>query len=428
MLTAQLADVGLFESTSRYGDMCIHAVIDLRRTFSREALERAVAATITDFPVLGRTYEPRFWRDRWKRADGVVSDVVHVVEPADLEAETDAWVRRSIDVTRERPIRIVSLARGRGSRLILSVTHVAVDGGGVAAVGHVFGSHLYGVPPSAPADTRRDVATALERLRWYHLPVFARDLAKAIVQPLRTLAAARRERHYPAGPARDASWRYVVISAADLARIKSRCRENGATVNDALIAALARIGAARSTRGPLAVMYTMDLRRYAASPRLTAANTSSILTAIVPRESVGDLATTAGAVAAITAEHRRGLAGPAFIALPLALGAGSPHAVARTITRAIHPVIVDLPLSRGLLVTNVGRLDDGLAPFGDDIEALRIVGPSIAGVPVPLVVAYGFRGELHLHVFAAPGLGVEAIDELDAELRDALELQDRPTA
>ena len=423
MLPAELADVGLYESMSRYGNLCIHAVIDLRRTFSREALERAAAATIGDFPVLGRAYEARFWRDRWRPVDGPVSDVVHVVDdPGDLEAETAAWARHPIRTACERPLRIVSLGRGQGSRLILSVMHLAVDGGGAAAVGHVLGSHLYGVRPSAPVDARRDVVSALERLRWYHMPVLARDVARSLAQPLRTFAAARRERPYPASGATEASWKYLVISAAELAGIKTRCRASGATINDALIAALARVGAGRSTRGPLTVLYTMDLRRYAGSPRLTAANTSSILTAIVPRDSVADLASTAGAVAAITSRHRRGLDGPAFLVAPLALGAAAPHALARRITRWLHPMLVNLPLSRGFLVTNVGRIDDGLAAFGDDIEALRVIGPNIEGVQVPAVIAYGFRGELHLELYAAPGLAIEALEDLDAELRSALEL------
>ena len=71
-------------------------------------------------------------------------------------------------------------------------------------------------------------------------------------------------------------------------------------------------------------------------------------------------------------------------------------------------------------MTNVGRIDDGVAAFGDAIERVRIVGPNIRGVSVPAIVAYGFRGELHLELFAPPGLGEGALDELERELRDAL--------
>jgi len=424
MIPAELSDVGLYGSMDRYGDLGIHAVIDLRRRFSRAQLEEAMQAAITAFPVMGRRYVPGFWRDRWEPVEGPIAESVHVVdEPGDLEKQTASWAHQPIDSMRERPLRLVSLPRGQGSRLVLTVTHLAVDGGGAAAVGHVLGAHLYGRPPSAPVDARRNVGSALEGLRWHHLPVLARDLAVAAVAPLRTLAAAKRERHFPTAPTIESSWRHLTIPAADVERIKARCKPHGASVNDALIAALARVAATRSSKGPLAVMYTMDLRRYAGSARLTAANTSSILSVIVPRSEVGDLASTARAVSRITKRQHRGLAGPAFILGPLALSLGGPHAWARQIIRWMHPWMIELPLTRGLVFTNVGRVDEGLAAFGADIESLRVIGPNIRGVTVPAVVAFGYRGELHIELFGPPGLAPAALDQLDAELRDALELQ-----
>ncbi len=424
MFSAELSDVGLYGSMTRFGDLGVHAVIDLRRSFSPSQLEQAVQAAIDAFPVLGCCYEERLWRDQWRVVNGPISDAIHVVETdaGDIEAQTAAWARRPIDSSRERPIRLVSLQRDGGCRLILSLTHLAVDGGGVAAVGHVLGAQLYGVAPSVPVDSARSVGRALAGLRWYHLPVLARDMAKTLLLPLQTLGAAKRRRPFAADPAGEATWRHVAISASEVAAIKQRCRPQGASVNDALIAALARVAAGRSGRGPLAVLYTMDLRRYAGAPRLTAANTSSILTAIVPRNAVGDLATAARAVSKITTAQRRGLAGPAFILGPLALGLGAPHALARRITRWLHPVLIDLPLSRGLVFTNVGRLDEGLVAFGEDIERIRAIGPNIRGIDVPAVVAFGFRGELQLELFGPPGLAAEALEELERELRAALEL------
>ena len=131
MVPAELSDVGLFGSIPRYGDMCIHAAIDLRRAFSRADLERAAERLVAAFPVLGGRYERRFWRDRWAPIDAPLADVVHVIdEPGDVEEATRAWSRRSLDVTRERPFRLVSLRRPEGTRLILTISHMAVDGAG----------------------------------------------------------------------------------------------------------------------------------------------------------------------------------------------------------------------------------------------------------------------------------------------------------
>jgi NRPS condensation-like uncharacterized protein len=234
--------------------------------------------------------------------------------------------------------------------------------------------------------------------------------------------AATRERSYPRAPGPAARPRYVVVPPADVARIKATCAAHGATVNDALVAALARAGAGRSRGGPLLVVYTMDLRRYRGAPRLSAANTSSLLIAVVPRRATRDLGSAARAVARITRGHQRHLAGPAFVLGAYALGLGAPHALARRMTRWLHPVLVDMPLRRGLLVTTVGRIDAALAPFGDDLEDVRMVGPTIAGVPAPAVVAYGFRGALHLQILSAPGLAEGASDELARELVEGLEL------
>jgi NRPS condensation-like uncharacterized protein len=425
MLVAQIPDVALFGSTARFGDLCLHAAVDLARAFSAEELGRAVEATLQDFPVLDRHYKVGFWRDRWVPVPGPASDAVHIVdEPGDLEAATLSWVRRPLELTRDRPLRVVSLRRDRGSRLLVSLTHVVADGAGMAAVAHVLGAHLYGVPPSLPVDGRRDVVRVLERLRWYHAPTLAKDVGTLLLQPLRMLAAGKRERLYPPGGAGTPTYRHLSVSAADLARLKTRWP--GASVNDVLVAALARASARRSSRGPVPVLYTMDLRRYASAPRLSAANTSSILAVLVPRDAASDLDAAVAAVAEATAGHRRGLAGPAFLLTPLALALLAPHAWVRRLSRALHPVLVDAPLDRGLLVTNVGKIDQGLAAFGADIEDLRVIGPNIEGVSVPVVVAFGFRGRLHLDLYAPRTVAAEALDELAGVLCEAFEGHARP--
>lgn len=423
-MRAELCDVALFGSIERFGDMAIHAVIDLARTFSRAELERALGATLGAFPVLGRRYATRFWRDRWEEVTEPLDRAVHVVDaPGDLEAETDRWVRRSLDVTRERPVRLVSLGRAGGrSRLVFSIMHVAVDGAGVAAVAHVLGSHLYGALPAARVDPRRSVGAVLEGLGWRHAPRLARDLVAVQLLPLRVRRAARRERPYPSRAAGEASWRHVTISRDEVERLRARCAALGASLNDALVAALARAAATRTRQGPIAAMYTMDLRRYSGEPRLTAANTSTILSLVVPRAETESFEAATRAVSALARQHRRGLAGAAMLLSAEALAAGLPHAWTRRLLRTVQRILVDPILDRGLVFTNVGRVDAGLEAFGGDVEQLRFVGPHVRGVKAPLVVALGFRGEIVLQLFAGPDVAPEALDELESELRAALEL------
>jgi hypothetical protein len=74
-------------------------------------------------------------------------------------------------------------------------------------------------------------------------------------------------------------------------------------------------------------------------------------------------------------------------------------------------------------MTNVGRIDEGLRPFGDLIERVRIVGPLIRGVSVPAVVAFGFRGEIHPEIFAGEDLHPSASEEMERELCAELGLE-----
>ncbi len=420
-IAAELTDVALFGVMDRYGDLSIHALLDLGRTFTHAELSRALELTIRDFPVIGRRYEKGLFRDRWVPVAGPVSDAVHFEAPTDLEERTRAWVRRPLDPTRERQVRIVALETGGKVRLILSILHLAVDGAGIGAVGHVFGSHLLGRATEVPSTPGRRIWNVLEGLRWFHAPRLLTSIVTESLRPLRQLAAAPRTRPYDRVTNGVSTWRHMVIGASDVARLRESC--SGATVNDILISAMASLAAQRSHGGPVVVLYTMDLRRYAKAPRLIAANSSSILSAIVPRHAVGTLAGTTRAVAEITREHRETLAGPAFLLSPYLLAAAVPHAAVRALTAVFGPVMVDLPLSRGFLMTNVGRIDEGLRPFGDLIERVRIVGPLIRGVSVPAVVAFGFRGEIHLEIFAGENLHPSASKEMERELCAELGLE-----
>ena len=419
MAIAQPIDVALHGSAERYGDLCVHAIVDARRSFSHAEVFEAVRATVAAFPVLDCVYKPRFFRDLWIRAKAPLSDTVHVGDTGDLEAETQRWTQRHIDPTRERSLRVVLFPSGSGTRLVVSLSHLAVDGAGMAAVGHVFASHLHGVPPSLPVEPRRDLRRAQDGLQIQHLPVLARDMARTVLQHYRVLSAAPRERPYPVDGSPVASTRHLVFEAAEIEAIRARCGP-GTSVNDLLVAVLARMGAQRSSEGPVAVLYTMDLRRFSRAPHLSAANASTILTTVVPRAATATLQDTVKAVRELTARHRNSLLGPAFLLLPVALVGAAPHALIRRVLPWIHPVLIDLPLRRGLIFTNVGRLDHGLGPFAEGIDSIRVVGPNVRGVDVPAIIAFGHKGRVHLELFAPPGLGEEALNELETELRQAL--------
>ncbi len=418
---AQIADVGLNGSKDRYGDLCVHAILDLRRSFSRAEVERAVQATISSFPVFGCVYEPRFFRDRWVPSRAPISEAMYVGIIKDLESDTERWTDWSLDPTRMRPFRVVVLPTPAGCRLIVSLSHLAVDGAGMAAVGHLLAASLYNAAPALPVETRRDVARALDGLSLRHLPILGRDMVDNLLQPLRVLGAGPRNKPYPADKSAKACSRQIVFEGSTIDALRARSG-NRTSINDLLLAALALAAANRSSFGNVSVLYTMDLRRYSRSAHLSATNASSIMTTVVPRSAMTSLANAVKAVQTATARHRQSLAGPAFLLLPTLLAGPTPHGILRKLLPAVYPLMIDLPISRGLIFTNVGKLDQGLGPLLDDIIELRAVGPNIKGIPAPAVIAYGLRGRIHLELFAPPGLGEPALDELEHELREALSL------
>ena len=419
MSKAQLADAGLHGSVDRFGDLCVHGVLDMRRSFARDELERAMSATVASFPVLGCLYEPHFFRDQWVPARSPISEMVHVGTGHDIESETNEWTERSIDPRHERSLRVVLLPKPEGCRLIFSISHWATDGAGMAAAGHVFGAHLYGIRPALPVEPRRDLRRTLDGLKLRHMPVLARDLASSLLQPWRVWSAGPRNRPYPVGPSDKLFSKQIVIEQATLEALQERCGKH-VRVNDLLVAVVGMVSAKRSSYGPISVLYTMDLRRFSRTPRLSVANVSSILTTMVPREATENLVDAVKAVERATKQHRESLAGPAFLLLPMLLTGPAPHGLMRRMLPAIQPILVDLPVSRGFIFTNVGKLDQGLGPWADDIENLRVVGPNIKGMSAPAIVAFGLRGRIHLELIAPPGLGREALDELESELRDVL--------
>jgi hypothetical protein len=68
----------------------------------------------------------------------------------------------------------------------------------------------------------------------------------------------------------------------------------------------------------------------------------------------------------------------------------------------------------------VGKLDDGLGPLANDIVDIRAVGPNIKGISSPAIIAFGLHGRIYLELFAPPGLGAKALDELESELREVI--------
>lgn len=405
----------------RYPHVHLHVVVDLERTFTREALTAALGEAIDAMPVLGCRYRRRWWRDRWITWDGEVDALVHLAAVEDVERSCREWVRRPFPIDSEPPIRLALLEHRSGARLVVSLNHMVADGAGALAVAHVIASGLAGVDPDPPVGRDRRLRQVLSGVRLRDLPILIAELLRESVRPLAILRVPRTGAEFAtatAGPR--PHYRAVSVQGEVAARFAEHCRENGATINDGFVAALARVAASRSARGPVAVGYTIDLRRYLPEPRSLATNLAGVSLVVVRRDRIGGATETLFEVSRLIGEQKRRLPGLGNALLPAASFGWMPHGIMRVFGRWVVGRLASY-FGRALVLTNIGAMDRALAPFGQDVQRASIVGPFVHGVDTPVVTVTGFRGDLTANVCASGNLHPEGIASYARELGGALD-------
>lgn len=427
---AELIESGFIGGAPLLGHLGFHVVVSLRRRFERAQLERAFEATLRDFPVLNCRFEERRWRDRWVPVADPVSSSVHMesLEAGASDEALDAliarWASAPHEPCEERPWRVIGV-EGPGERfhIMLSITHVVVDGGGAKAIAQAFGGHLYGVPHPVPVEARRGLSMTLERLSWWHAPLVLRGVLRESLRPVQVALSPPRREGFAMGYEGELFWRELALSPEEFARFKGACKAHGATVNDGLAAMLTHVAGQRTGEGPASMVYTMDLRRYLKAPRLVAANISGLLWVVVPREALSGWPSLLSAVRRCTVEHRESFAGMASMFFLSMIGQSWPRGLVRGAMPRLLKEYLEPALSRALLMTNVGRLDEGASVYneGEDVEEIRIVGPLVQGIETPVVAVYGWRGELRLHICGPKGMQPEAVEAYLAQLRAAMD-------
>lgn len=421
MLPAELAEVVLHGLAARCRHTQLHLLVDLTRRFTTEQLIDAAAEAVETFPVLGCRYRIGGWRDRWIRWTGDVGDLVEVVEAVeDVEAETLRQVHRVFDHERIPSFRIAVLQYSGGSRLVISAHHSVADGGGIKALANVIAAHLYRVPPVPPPTAERALSLPVRSLRATDLPVLVAELIRESLRPLSILRVRRLRRRFgdDAGEG-GLRWRPVFLDGEETEAFARFCRSHGATLNDGLVAALARLGATMGDRGPVATGYTIDLRRYLPRPGALVTNLHAVSLVVLPRRRLLAAKDALTAVSDAIGEQKRRLIGMSYVVLPMLAIGWLPHALLRIAGRVMIGNLLSY-VNRAPAVTNIGSLDEALAPFGEDAIAASILGPFVDDLTLPVVVATGFRGTLTLHVCGSNGLALEGVTEYAAELRDAL--------
>ena len=419
-LPAELVEAVFVGLERSFPHVHLHLLVDLDRSFGRPELERALAGLVRAFPVLGCCYQQGWWRDRWVPWRGDLAERVHVERVDDIGAATTELACRPLSSTDEPPVRLAFLEHGDGGRLVLTVSHMAADGGGIKAAGAVLAALLNGREPEPPATADRRLGAVARSLRLRDLPMFAVEMIREGLLPLSMLRVRPLKHHLEPGDGGQAPrWRTVALEGAEGADLVERARRLGGTVNDLLVSALLRLASRHGHRGPVGAAFTVDLRRFLPEARLRVTNLAGVSMLVLPRHRLGSATDALEATASAIGQRKRRLLGLPYMLLPAFLLGWLPHGL----VRKAGAVVIRMVLRRGArapVITNIGPLDEALEPFGAAARDASIVGPFLHGSPIPLITVTGFRGALHLQVGGTGTFAPEALQTYAADLRDAL--------
>lgn len=357
---------------------------------------------------LGRLLVRRGAGRAW-RPDAAFDVARHVTERAcPAPGDDRALLRVAADVHAQplpggrppwRAVAVTGLTGGRGA-VVLVLHHVVADGlGGLATLAAL----LDGDPPAAPAAPTAPGRAAPERTS-----TAAGRLRAAAVELGRSRPRAA------GGLLGPLSGRLALASAGvPLAPLRDRARAHGATVNDALLAAVGGVmGALLARRGAPAAHVVVSVAVGAARAQATG-NRVGVMPVAVPTG--GDRGGRLRAVAAATAARRAGergasraIAGPVFRALGVT---GLLRVLVRR-QRMVDTFCSNLrgPAEEGRLA---GRRVTDVVPLG-----------TVSGNVPATFTALSYAGRLTVTVAADPA----AVDADEAAALLAAELADEPVA
>lgn len=420
------------------GRMHLFVTLDISRPFSHEMLKQAVAEVIQHFPVLGCRYVQGWWRDRWVMAPSITSaDIVEWVETTeDLEATTHRLLRASIEPSTHWPWRVTQIHANGRCRLVLTVLHQVADGAGTLLITNAFAQALQRACEEAsarasstrttpdalslPGSSVRGIRPVLSSLRLSQIPMLAVSVFAEWLRPLWLPFLAKTA--LPSIPTTSSAQpisHAATIDIRDGCPLRLRCKQLGCTINDALVTALIMLVKSLSEKGRLGAFFTVDLRRYIQDQVPRVANLSSFDMITLPRSFASDFDQTAQHIARRTQKQKC-----RFVGLPIFLAATAitgflPYALQRWMgylgTRWIKMLA-----NRGLVVTNIGSLDEALASLGDTVCHASVLGPFMANLSIPMITATSFRGRLTLQFNSFDSTPIEFLQQMAATVSEIL--------
>jgi NRPS condensation-like uncharacterized protein len=379
----------LLYNETGFNDHQLHSVIRLRSRLDESVLQKAVSLSLEAIPILATRYVVRTGRAHWESLPP--GDLVRAFAVVDDEAAFETAITYRIYEDSGPQLRLC-LLRGERSALAITLNHMVADAGG-------FKDYLYFLcatyssllrdasyaPPKVDGDRGiRDL------LREFGL---RKRIGALIAQNADSNRTGSLCFPFDSGKGIGPFIAMRVIDRDKVARLRGYCKERGATINDAALAAYYRvlvryIGPAAMTGLDVPVM--IDMRRYLKDKEFHALRNLASTTVTRLRLSEGESyeETLGRAKALMDALKRRslGLGGYAKMSLLFAF-CGDRLAVRLMRFGLRHPLVC---------MTNIGELDSKRLVFGGaQVESAYMCG-SIKHKPHFQLALSGFDGTITL--------------------------------
>lgn len=421
---AELPEPVVYSYGHGRGTLQIVLAVDFSRRIEFPELSEAVKGLVSSFPILACRYRLGTLFDRWVPAPEIpLERIVTVEEAGDYFAEQENKIVSSfIDYESSWPFRVAALNHGAGSRLLILYPHILGDANAGLTLAQALGHWLCGkgLPANLPMD--RSVRQIFKALGLRSIPSIIGELMREIIKTLFLPVLGRWDAAFRQTQPCSGRMSFHKLSLTGKAHqgFVATCKKHHATINDGLTAITAMIASRRAGSAFSGAIYTVNGRRYLKNPGPLIANLSGVNSVPIRSKSAASLDQLLPLVANRTGEQKQRVPGLAFSLLPMLFFWWMPHAGIRLVCKWIFGTLADFNAKRLAAMTNVGSMDEYIAPFGPVVTDAWMFGTFQRGFHVPIVMASGFRDHLTVCVSAADDLNPQAVAELADEWKTAM--------
>jgi NRPS condensation-like uncharacterized protein len=400
-------------------EMLLGARLTFAGHLDADVLARATRLLLDLEPVLGCWPHEGFKTIEWVRCNGLDErPACSLAETTDPDRDLEAFY--SSGLTERGPRLAVRLLRSADrDDVCVILDHLAGDGWSVKEVTHLLAetySRLLIDPEHhpIPRGTRPGPGDS-----WEALTDEQRAVAKASVPPI---VVSKVRLTLPHGTAETFHFRTLPLPPEKIADLREYAHARGASVNDTLVAAIARSLQALYPQKPgveIGVALSADVRRLSDGPALRRiANISTVQTALVKATPTQSFAETLAAALAAIKPYRDSLWSVGMHEKPEGPGLWGMRAMFSAIT-----AIAKATHSSGSGLVNLGSFDDSRLLFGEVRPVAAYATGEILRYGALFALASSYRGtmtlcmgfrEKHLAPHAAEQFLARVQSELDA--------------